>query len=109
MEESLARLYRTIALPSSLSAASGKSSRHGRKRRFRASPLSYGRGCGRVADLSWREGFYNDSLLLDEPAEEAVLFPLRAVICVGDTQRQIFEDCIELRSGREVDGLAQVI
>ena len=58
---------------------------------------------------SWREAFDNDSLLLDEPAEEAVLFPLRAVIGVGDTQRQTFEDSIELRGGREVDRLAQVI
>jgi|HubBroStandDraft_1064217.scaffolds.fasta_scaffold792858_2 hypothetical protein len=51
----------------------------------------------------------SQQLLLDEPAEEAVLFPLRAVIGVGNTQGQIFEDSVELRGSREVDRLAQVI
>ncbi len=49
------------------------------------------------------------TLLLDEPAEEAVGFPLRAAIGVGNTQRQFFEDGVELHGGREVDWLAQVI
>jgi hypothetical protein len=31
------------------------------------------------------------------------------VICIGDTHRQIFEDSVELRGGREIDRLAQVI
>ena len=48
-------------------------------------------------------------MLLGEAAEEAVWFPLRAVIGVGDTQRQLFQDGVELRGGREVDGLAQII
>ena len=59
-----------------------------------------------LASVDWTEA---DSLLLGEPAEEAVLFPFRAAIGVGDTQRQILEDSVELRGSREVDGLAQVI
>jgi hypothetical protein len=51
----------------------------------------------------------DDLLLLGEAAEEAIWFPLRAVIGISDTQRQLFQDGIKLCRGREVDRLAQVI
>jgi hypothetical protein len=45
--------------------------------------------------------------LLGEAAEETGCLPLRAVIGVSYTQRQLFQDGVELGRGREVDRLAQ--
>jgi hypothetical protein len=47
--------------------------------------------------------------LLGEAAEETGCLPLRAVIGVSDTQRQLFQDGVELGRGREVDRLAQIV
>jgi hypothetical protein len=47
--------------------------------------------------------------LLGEAAEEAGFFPRRSMVRVGDAQRKLLQNGIELCRGLEVDRLAQIV